>query len=263
MSLPAPDRTPLVAPPLLVTLCQVRYETSVELASTSAAKTLLKRLKPLGLDTMTQIQQHQVVLIAAPATEPLKQEAPPQVAGWQFTGSTGTTTVNVLTDQMTLETRVYPGWDAFLTLWEQCMTALTEAVNPALSTRFGLRYVNRIKSRHAREARDFGRAELVDPTFSGPIENSPLSGYVTATEGRATLRFEDGTESLVQHGIVTEGAAPAFVLDIDCFQSGAREFDQQSLLAAANVLNERALQIFQTVVRPALQEEMRQRGEAP
>ncbi|WP_127497123.1 TIGR04255 family protein [Actinoplanes solisilvae] len=263
MPLPAPDRTPLVAPPLLVTLCQVRYETRQDLDSASAAKTLLKHLKPLGLDAMTQVRQHHVVLIAAPATEPLKQEAPPQPAGWQFTSDTGTTTVNVLTDQMTLETRVYPGWEAFLSLWGHCVRALAEAANPALSTRFGLRYVNRIKSRQAREARDFGRADLVDPAFSGPIENSPLSSYVTATEGRATLRFEDGTESLVQHGVVSEGTAPAFVLDIDCFQSGAREFDQESLLAAASVLNERALQIFQTVVRPALQEEMKQGGEVP
>jgi uncharacterized protein (TIGR04255 family) len=262
MSLPAPDRTPLAAPPLLVTLCQVRYDALDDLASASAAKTLLKHLAPLGLGSMTQVRQQQVVLIAGPSTEPLSQEAPPQPAGWQFTNESGATTVNVLTDQMTLETRVYPGWDNFLSLWDHCISALAEAAAPSFSTRVGLRYVNRIKSRHARSLRDFGRAELVDPAFSGPIERSPLSGYVTATEGRATLRFSDGTDALIQHGVVTEEAAPAFVLDIDCFRSEAHEFDKQFLLGLVGVLNERALQIFQTVVGPGLQEELKE-GDTP
>jgi len=263
MSLPAPDRTPLAAPPLLVTLCQVRYDAREDLTSASAAKQLLRHLAPLGLGTMTQVRQQQVVLFAGPSTEPLSPEAPPQPAGWQFTNESGATTVNVLTDQMTLETRRYPGWGEFLSLWENCVSALIESASPAIATRVGLRYVNRIKSRHARTLRDFGRAELVDPAFSGPIEKSPLSDYVTATEGRATLKFSDGTDSLVQHGVITEEAAPAFVLDIDCFRSEAIEFDQQSLLSIVGVLNERALQIFQTVVGPSLQEEMKQEGDRP
>ena len=263
MSLPAPDRTPLAAPPLLVTLCQVRYDARDDLTSASAAKQLLKHLAPLGLGTMTQVRHQQVVLIAGPSTEPLSQETPPQPAGWQFTNESGATTVNVLTDQMTLETRRYPGWEEFLSLWAICVSALAESASPAISTRVGLRYVNRIKSRHARTLRDFGRAELVDPAFSGPIEKSPLSEYVTATEGRATLKFSDGTDSLVQHGVITEEAAPAFVLDIDCFRSEAIEFDQESLLSIVGILNERALQIFQTVVGPSLQEEMKQEGGRP
>ncbi|MDT5029999.1 MAG: hypothetical protein QOC94_170 [Actinoplanes sp.] len=263
MSLPAPDRTPLAAPPLLVTLCQVRYDACEDLTSASAAKQLLKQLAPLGLRTMTQVRQQQFVLIAGRSTEPLSQDAPPQPAGWQFTTESGATTVNVLTDQMTLETRRYPGWEEFLSLWQSCVSALIESADPAISTRVGLRYVNRIKSRHARTIRDFGRAELVDPAFSGPIEKSPLSDYVTATEGRATLKFSDGTDSLVQHGIVTEEAAPAFVLDIDCFQSEAIEFDQQSLLSVVGVLNDRALQIFQTVIGPSLRDEMEREGDQP
>ena len=263
MSLPAPDRTPLAAPPLLVTLCQVRYEARDNLTSAPAAKQMLKHLAPLGLGTMTQVRQQQVVLIAGPSTEPLSHEPPPQPAGWQFTSESGATTVNVLTDQMTLETRRYPGWEEFLALWEICVSALIESANPTISTRVGLRYVNRIKSRHARALRDFGRAELVDPAFTGPIEKSPLSDYVTATEGRATLRFSDGTNSLVQHGVITEEATPAFVLDIDCFRSEAVEFDQQSLLTTVGILNERALQIFQTVVGPSLREEMGQEGDQP
>ena len=261
MSLPAPDRTPLAAPPLLVTLCQVRYEAREDLTSGTVAKALLKYYASLGLRSMTQVRQQQVLLIAGPATEPPSQEAPPQPAGWQFTNESGTTTVNVLTDQLTLEVRVYPGWDAFLDVWEKCIDALVETTSPALSTRTGLRYVNRIQSRQARTVRDFRSADLVDPSFLGPIDDSPLSRYITATEGRATLRFDDDTDSLVQYGVVAESPTPAFVLDIDCFRAGAIEFERDSLLSIAASLNERALQIFQTVVRPALQEEMKQGGE--
>ena len=260
MSLPEPDRTPLIAPPLLVTLCQVRYDARDDLASGHTGKILLEHLASLGLGSMTQIRQQQVVLISGPAAGQATQETPPQPAGWQFTNESGTTTVNVLTDQMTLETRTYPGWDAFLAIWKHCLDALADASGPALSTRLGLRYVNRITSRQAREAKDFRRADLVDPAFLGPIDESSLADYVTQTEGRATVKFPDGTESLVQHGVVAENPAPAFVLDIDCFQSVAIEFDRAALLDAASLLNERALQIFQAVVRPALQEEMKRGG---
>lgn len=262
MSLPEPDRAPLATPPLLVTLCQVRYETQEDLAASSAAKTLLKQVTPLGLDAMTQIRQQQVVLVGGAADERSGQEPLPQPAGWRFSDKDGTTTLTVLTDQLTLETRVYPGWDSFLAIWEKSLTALTSAASPMIATRLGLRYVNRITSIQARRATDFGRANLVDPPFLGPIDGSILSDHVTATEGRATLKFPDGSEALVQHGVVPGSPAPAFVLDIDCFRGEAVEFSSTPLLDAASTLNERALQIFQAAIRPALRSELDQDGKS-
>ena len=258
MSLPELDRTPLTAPPLLVMLCQVRYDAQDNLASGTTAQTLLKHVSPLGLGSMTQIHQQQVVLIAGPAAQQNAAESPPQPAGWQFTDAGSATTLNVLTDQMTLETRVYLGWDDFFATWVSCLDALTAASKPAVSTRLGLRYVNRVTSRRVQNVIDFRTGDLVDPAFLGPLGGSELSEHVTATEGRATLKFPDGTEALVQHGVVSDSATPAFVLDIDCFLSTAAEFDKLALLESAATLNERALHIFQTVVRPALRDEMKQ-----
>jgi uncharacterized protein (TIGR04255 family) len=257
MSLPEPDRTPLAAPPLLVMLCQVRYDARDDLASGAAAGILLKQLSRLGLASMTQIHQQQVVVIAGPAAEQIGHESPSQPAGWQFTDESNTTTLNILTDQMTLETRVYLGWEDFFTTWEGCLDALAAGSRPSVSTRLGLRYVNRVTSRRARNVIDFRANDLVDPAFLGPVGGSPLSDHVTATEGRATLKFPDGTEALVQHGAVSSSPTPAFVLDIDCFRSTAAEFDKHALLGLSATLNERALQIFQTVVRPSLRDEMK------
>ena len=260
MSLPEPDRTLLAAPPLLAMLCQVRYDACADLASGAAAQTLLKRVTPLGLGSMIQIHQQQLVMIAGPAVDHPSLESPPQAAGWQFANESSSTTLHVLTDQMTLETRVYPGWVKFRSMWDECLDALTAASNPAVSTRVGLRYVNRVTSSRARSLTEFHSADLVDHTFLGPISGSALSAYVTATEGRETLRFPDGNEALVQHGVVSGSPGPALILDIDCFRSEAAEFDKRSLRETAASLNDHALQIFQTVVRPSLQEEMKQGG---
>lgn len=255
MPLPTPDHTLLAAPPLQVTIAQLRFDTRATLTSVESGRSLLELLAPLGLTAMTQVHQQQVIFGPASPVEP-SAGAARQAVGWQFANKENTTSLSVLTDQMTLETREYGGWPAFSASWLACLTGLVEVGSPGLITRLGLRYVNRITPAQTTLIADFQAAELVDPTFLGPAVNSPLSEYVTATEGRAALSFPGGTDALVQHGVATDGTSPAFVLDIDCFRSQAEGFTQDRVMKGTTALNAKALQIFQTIVQPALRAEM-------
>ena len=167
------------------------------------------------------------------------------------------TNLNLLADQMTFETPSYRGWDAFSATWAACLDALTEVAAPTLTTRLGLRYVNRITPAGVTTAADLRTGELVDPAFLGPSVESALAEYVTASEGRAALSFPEGIDALVQHGVVREGDMQVFVLDIDCFRTQGSRFGRDQVLAASDELKGRSLQIFQAVVREPLRDEMK------
>jgi uncharacterized protein (TIGR04255 family) len=250
MPLPVPDRTLLATPPLVVTLVQVRFDARETVASVETGTALLERARVLGLAEMTQIF-NQIVIIPAPEHAPARQPA-----GWRFVAKDGSN-LTVLADQMTFETPSYRGWDAFSATWAACLDTLAEVVAPALTTRLGLRYVNRITPAGITSAADLRTGELIDPAFLGPSVESALSEYVTGAEGKVALTFPDQIDALVQHGVVREGDTQVFVLDIDCFRTQGSRFDRGEVLAASNELNQCSLQVFQTVVREPLRNEMK------
>jgi|SRR4051794_24387962 uncharacterized protein (TIGR04255 family) len=260
MPLPAPDHRILSAAPLLVTVAQVRFDAQAALAAPEAAKALIDGLAPVGLTAMTQVHQQQVVVLPAASAEQLGQQPLQQPVGWQFASKDGATTLSVLTDQVTLETRNYDGWGVFAEIWRNCLATVFEVSRPRIVTRIGLRYVNRITPANVMEPEQLRAADLVDPSFLGPAIGSPLSEFVTASEGRVTLDFGDGVDGLVHHGVSTQPGPMSFVLDIDCFRAAAAAYDSEAFAASWDSLNEHALQVFQTVVRPELRAEMENPG---
>ncbi len=258
MPLPQPDRTLLAVPPLVVTLSQVKFDARDEAATPEMGARLLEHARRLDMPEMTQIHHQQVVISWTPGEV---QQAPRQPAGWQFMTKDHILVLTVLRDQMSLETRSYGGWDAFAAAWATAVEMLVEVVGPELRTRLGLRYVNRVTPAGVTTAAELQRADLIESSFLGPAVGSALSEYVTATEGRVALSFPDGTDALVQHGVVAESESQAFVLDIDCFRTQATQFDAGDVTEASAGLNKRSLQVFQTVVREPLRDEMK-RSEA-
>jgi len=255
MPLPVPDHTILESAPLQVAIAQVRFDTRETLTAVETGRALLEVLMPLGLTAMNQVHQQQVLFGPEGSVDQPAGTAR-QAVGWQFVNKENTTSLSVLTDQMTLETRDYGGWEVFVAVWKACITGLVDVSSPGLLIRLGLRYVNRIIPLRASVIADFKYAGLVDPTFLGPAADSPLSEYVTAAEGRAALSFPDGTDALVQYGVTMDGMSPALVLDIDCFRSQAEAFGLDRVVKAATEMNVKALQVFQTIVQPALRAEM-------
>lgn len=249
------DRTILASPPLVVTLAQVRFEERGELAEASVASALREPMAAHGLTSASQVHVQQVVFGASDAGS--EAEASAKVAaGWQFKAPGDAIVVTVLRDQMSLEVKRYPGWDAFLEIWQTCVGGVLGIVKPELVTRLGLRYVNRVKPRDAADAEGWENRGLVDPSFLGPAVGSVLSRYVTAAEGRAAMAFGDGVEALVHHGVVPEAEGQVFMLDIDCFTTQADDFSAETLSARLRALNDHSLEVFQEVVKEQLRAEM-------
>jgi uncharacterized protein (TIGR04255 family) len=245
----------LTSPPLIVTLAQVRFEDRVELAEASVASALRESMAAHGLTSATQVHVQQVMFGATEFAAEAESSAK-VAAGWQFKAPGDSVVVTVLRDQLSLEVKRYPGWDAFIEVWQSCVDGVLSIVKPELVTRLGLRYVNRVRPRIVTDAAGWREAGLVDPTFLGPAVGSALSRFVTAAEGRAALTFDDGTEALVHHGVVPENEGPVFLLDIDCFSTQADEFSVATLDARLRALNDHSLEVFQEVVKDSLRAEM-------
>lgn len=248
------DRTLLAAPPLIVTLAQVRFEQHAENAESGVAAAMREPMAALELPVMAQVRQQQFIVTgnAASADASSQQLA----AGWQFKSRDGSTVVTVMGDQATLETSRYAGWDLFRDTWRRVVESVYAAVKPQLSTRLGLRYVNRVHPRAVHTAAGWREQDLVDHAFLGPAAGSPLSQYITSAEGRATMSFPDGVDALVHHGVLAEGEGQVFVLDIDCFRQQAEPFGVEPVLEAMQDLNDHSLQVFQSVIKEGLREEM-------
>lgn len=248
MPLPPPDRTVLVNAPLVVVLAQVRFDAQELAASPAAAEALLPAAEPLGLTAMTQVMQQQVTFTNGAAGDDPQGSGTQRAAGWQFASKDGSASLTLMPDVLTLEMRSYGSWDEFSKTWAAFVQALAVAVQPSLATRLGLRYVNRMTPQDAGTVAALGAPGLIDKPWLGPAVESSLAEYVTATEGRATLGFPDGTDALVQHGTVAESDGATFVLDIDCFRTRPARFSVHDVGVAFGALNDRALQIFQSVV---------------
>jgi uncharacterized protein (TIGR04255 family) len=249
------DRTILAFPPLIVTLAQVRFEERAELAEASVATALRGRFAAHGLTSATQVHVQQFVVGASEAGASAESSSK-VAAGWQFKAPDDAVVVTVLRDQVSLEVKKYPGWDEFVSTWRSCIEGVLEIVKPELVTRLGLRYVNRVTPRASTSAEQWHAEGLVDAAFLGPSSGSPLSRFVTATEGRAALKFPDGAQAMVHHGVVAEDEAQVFVLDIDCFSTLADEFSVDGLSERLRALNDHSLEVFQEVVKEELRAEM-------
>ncbi|MGQ0631962.1 MAG: TIGR04255 family protein [Sporichthyaceae bacterium] len=255
MPLPAPDRTVLTEPPLVAVLAQIRYAEKPDLADARAGAGLMEVVEPRGLAVLTQVHHQQLTMTADAGSQPVAS-SDRRAAGWRMGAKDESAMLTVLTDQMSLEVRAYHGgWQAFGGLWGACLDAVEEAAAPELVLRIGLRYVNRVTPAGIATAKAFADADLVDPTFLGPAIGSDLSEYVTASEGRLSMSFPDGTEAIVHHGLAAGPGTRDFVLDIDCFRGGPLPFSSQGIRAAYNALNETSLQIFQTVFRGRMRAE--------
>lgn len=262
MPLSPPDRTVLPNAPLVVVLAQVRFDPQEASTATAAVEAMLPAASRLGLEAVTQVTQHEVTFAHGPDVPVPGGNAVQRPAGWQFARKDGQGGLTLLPDQLTLEMRAYASWEEFSAAWGECVVALMEAVGPSLTTRVGLRYVNRMTPRDVTSVAGLGAPGLVDVPWLGPVVGSGLAEFVVATEGRATLSFPDGTDALVQHGTVLEADRPTFVLDIDCFRAQAARFAVREVLMGFDALNERSLQIFQAAIGETLREQFGPGGAA-
>jgi uncharacterized protein (TIGR04255 family) len=252
-----PERAPLRYPPLGLVAFQVNFpEAERKLSSKEifAFRDALHR-GPERYGELTQIRRNQVT-IQIGSLGPTTTE-PSGALGWRLAVRDQSWSLSLFPDSVVLECRTYRGWsEDFRPRLLDAMTSTAAALKPEVETRLGLRYVNAFSSDDATSPA-FWR-DKIQPAFLGPIGDERLSPAFSSSGGRITFAFDD-VEAVVatafQPDAVLSGRTAA-VFDIDVFRQGAREFSIASALEGADLLNTRALQIFQSIVAPSYLQEL-------
>jgi uncharacterized protein (TIGR04255 family) len=247
LNLPSPDRHQLARSPLVLTVCQVRFE---QILAVADARVMLGVQEALGGPTGLYPRVDQIkgpslqVLVSA---EGGQESRPLQgVAGWRLQSDDGAWTASVMPDFVALETTRYTTWEAdFGPRMSSLLDAVAAHVNPALEERLGLRYVDRLTGLAIREPAHWTR--YIAAPLLGVLLHETLGSAVVSTQQQIDLNLGGDVRCILRHGHPTEvddEGLQTYVLDFDVYRQSARRFDVEGIKDALALFSDAALQLF-------------------
>lgn len=260
LNLPELDETRLAVSPLVVVICQIRYEQKLVV---SDGDTGIKIHEQLGgrdgeYRWIEPLQVRAAQIEISPYGYGSGLTAGAQVNGWRLRSDDNAWTVSVLPDNASLETTAYGEWsEDFETRFQSLLTALAEHVNPSVENRIGLRYVNRIPAEDRSEPKDW--IDVIAPEILAPLSHDFWSLGLRSAQAQLELDLDEGAKCLMRHGFVYDAAGhlDAYALDYDVFRHGIQRFDIQKIIEALDYFHKAALAVFQKSLAPGFLAKLR------
>ena len=263
VELPAPDRTILEKAPLQLVICQVRFDEAETLNDRKIARRFFDRLG--GIDgafpRFFQIQTQRVTVNpqALPGETPMTE----QQRGWRFSNPEGDRHLTLLPGSLALETTAYRSWDEFAPHLERALGALADEVDPALEERLGLRFVNLIILDEVHNPADWEGYIAAD--LLAPAGHPLLGPGVVSAQHKVVLDLGDGMHCLLNYGLATDANGSGrvgYLLDLDVFRERSAPFAATDVFKASELMNDRAVSLFQQMATPKLLSLLRGEEEA-
>lgn len=250
--LPPADRTLLQNAPLEIAIVDVRFATDRAAEITAHTATALRdRLAAVtGADFahIKPAQQQTVQIELDPTGSQLSNKAGNR--GWQIFTADGSRSVTVMPDNLIMQTTSYSRWsDSLGAPLSAALGVLADAIDPALQTRVGLRYIDRFRDRAALTVHDWrGR---VRPEILGPVYNDSFGAMIRGSQQQLELAIDQHHRSILRHGFTDEeDGSVGYLLDIDVFSEATAAFERAAIEATAMSLNRTALSLFQSCLEP-------------
>ena len=229
-------------------IVEIRYPEIKSSNLADSAGKLLKVFSKYGVSQIESAEQHN---ISVNLGKDRKSDSQIQIAdkGWQISDPEKSVVFTLMSSMASLQFRTYDRWSvSVLPQLESLLSITKEVLSPELSTRIGLRYVNRLIGNVGEPADQWkGR---VESSFLGPIEH-PLLGKLVR-EAHQILRFEiePGVFAVLRHGPLAdvESGLGSYIVDIDVSVERAVDFDPAVVLQLAQRLNRTAFSIFKLVL---------------
>jgi uncharacterized protein (TIGR04255 family) len=254
LSLPAPDRRELLRSPLVLTVCQVRYEQTLALADPRIALAVQETLGGVSgpYPRMDQLKapsfQFSVSAEGAAESRPMSG-----VGGWRLQSDDGAWTVTIMTDSLALETSRYKTWEAdFGPRMGQVIEAVASATSLVLEERLGLRYVDRLTGLEIEDSADW--AKYVDTNVLGVLRHPVLGPAVSTSQQQVDLNLGGDVRCILRHGQpedTDDNDTRSYVLDFDVYRQAARPFDVEGIKQAIETFSDAALQLFHACLNPS------------
>jgi uncharacterized protein (TIGR04255 family) len=253
VELSSPDRTILGNAPLQLVVCQVRFDEAETLNDRKTARRFFGELG--GVDgpfpKFSQIQTQRVTINpnALPGETPLAE----QQGGWRFSSPEGDRHLALLPGSLALETTAYRSWDEFAPHLERALKVLADEVDPAIEQRLGLRFVNLIVLDEVHEPT--GWVDLIAADLLAPGGHPVLGPGVVAAQHRVVLDLGDELHCLLNYGLVPDANGSGrvgYLVDLDVFRERSAPFSAADVFKASQVMNDRAVSLFQQVATAKL-----------
>ena len=229
-------------------IVEIRYTEIKSSSLGNSAGKLLNAFSKYGVSQIESAEQHNVNVNLG---KDGKSESQIQITdkGWQISDPEKSIVITLMSSMASLQFRTYERWSvSVLPQLESLLSITKEVLNPEMSTRIGLRYVNRLIGNVGGPADQWrGR---VESSFLGPIEY-PLLGNLVR-EAHQILRFElePGVFAVLRHGPLAdvESGLGSYIVDIDVSVERAVDFEPTVVLQLAQRLNRTAFSIFKLVL---------------
>jgi uncharacterized protein (TIGR04255 family) len=244
---PPPPEVQLPRSPLVRVLAQVRFPAILNIAKADFVapfQNIVRAEYPaLRSEVLHSIQ------LAAPDNQP----AVDAVQIWRFEDKDHNWRISLARDFVALETTRYTSRTEFLSRMNSIIEALQTTLDPQLTQRVGLRYIDRLQG----EAMDALR-NLIKPQFLMPNEFDYESVAIHILT-QALFNSDEGAKINARWGHVPAGVTidpiaiepinePSWIMDFDMFSEAERSFSAQELTPLLASFAERTYSVFRSMV---------------
>lgn len=197
-----PDAPPVVYknPPLALVICQVRYNSILNVANASFVAPFQNAIQSLYPQVnVTPAQEIQFSMI--PGEVGVLQSG--SSIQWQFSDIDDNWKIVLTPSYFSIETRMYEHFDAFIDRLKDALDALVEYIRPTSVLRIGLRFINEIRSV------DMNWSDIIRQELLGPLAVPELisSAIQTSALQQMQLRYLDNQGVNINHGLFSSGSA--------------------------------------------------------
>ena len=208
-------------PPLVLTLCQVRFTRVLRVgdqAYVASFQDAIRKYYPV-------VQRGTEVQFVIDSAEGAVQ-GQSQSQHWRFSDGRDEWTVVLADEFLTIETRAYNDFQEFLGRLKLVLTALIEHIHPSQLTRIGLRYIDEIRQ----DDNGLEWGDIIRRDMLGPIASLELSRDVQLAVQEFLLRYSHNRGVNIHHGLLPTGSTvaapignsipntPFYLIDIDVFR---------------------------------------------
>lgn len=236
----------LERPAIEVAVAELRFNSATPEVGRDAALSLRDALRGRGysFSLINEAVRQEVTVSVNPTGG---QSVQGEVArGWELVDEPTQMHLSILPGTVVVQTSRYARWsETFEPLLGRALSWLEAAHENALRIRVGLRYVNRLTDSDADSPTRW--ADHLDSSLLGPVAAGYLASRVTQAHQQLELSNEDGTKSVLRHGVFVDAASRhrySYLFDLDVFDDRAEPLTGESALAAFTALNRTAAETF-------------------
>jgi uncharacterized protein (TIGR04255 family) len=239
---PAPREIPLPGAPLVSVVAQVRFPTLLAVRDPNRIIGFQDRIRA-GYPHL----EPQTSIVIGPATG-----GGEGAIHWRFSDENRGWRVTLAQDFIALETRAYESRKDFLGRFGEIIQAIEETLAPTHMTRFGIRYIDRIKGEPLTRIATLFRHEVVG------VACSPLGATAQQLITEIQVRAEPGdlvarwgklpANMTIDPNLVPIVDEESWILDLDVSKSAESAFFSEGITELANLCAERVYAVFRWMV---------------